>query len=117
MEGLGYGGKFALLNRLGLLIVGILKYVLPYRFSFVLFFIWGQFPSISPKGLYSKGRLNGSFFFLRYKFRGHIFGNAYAWRGLFSEFYGICNKMFENKESLTIVKSDFFLCHPKKCSI
>ena len=27
--------------------------------------------------------------FLRYKFRGLIFGGAYTWRGLFSEFYGI----------------------------
>ena len=27
--------------------------------------------------------------FLRYPFRGLIFGGAYTWRGLFSEFYGI----------------------------
>ena len=27
--------------------------------------------------------------FLRYEFGGLIFGGAYAWRGLFSEFYGI----------------------------
>ena len=27
--------------------------------------------------------------FLRYRFRGLIFGGAYTWRGLFSEFYGI----------------------------
>ena len=27
--------------------------------------------------------------FLRYKFGGLIFGGAYTWRGLFSEFYGI----------------------------
>ena len=27
--------------------------------------------------------------FLRYDFRGLIFGGAYTWRGLFSEFYGI----------------------------
>ena len=26
--------------------------------------------------------------FLRYDFRGLIFGGAYTWRGLFSEFYG-----------------------------
>ena len=26
--------------------------------------------------------------FLRYKFEGLIFGAAYTWRGLFSEFYG-----------------------------
>ena len=27
--------------------------------------------------------------FLRYDFGGLIFGGAYSWRGLFSEFYGI----------------------------
>ena len=27
--------------------------------------------------------------FLRYEFGGLIFGRAYRWRGLFSEFYGI----------------------------
>ena len=27
--------------------------------------------------------------FLRYDFRGLIFGGAYTWRGLFPEFYGI----------------------------
>ena len=27
--------------------------------------------------------------FLRYNFEGFIFGGAYTWRGLFSEFYGI----------------------------
>ena len=27
--------------------------------------------------------------FLRYEFEGLIFGGAYTWRGLFSEFYGI----------------------------
>ena len=27
--------------------------------------------------------------FLRYRFGGLIFGGAYAWRGLFSEFYGM----------------------------
>ena len=27
--------------------------------------------------------------FLRYRFGGLIFGRAYTWRGLFSEFYGI----------------------------
>ena len=27
--------------------------------------------------------------FLRYEFGGLVFGGAYTWRGLFSEFYGI----------------------------
>ena len=33
-----------------------------------------------------KGNFNGGF--LRYDFGGLIFGGAYTWRGLFSEFYG-----------------------------
>ena len=30
--------------------------------------------------------------FLRYEFGGLIFGGAYTWSGLFSEFYGILQK-------------------------
>ena len=42
----------------------------------------------SPRGLIFKlkGRFNGCFFVLRVW--GLIFGGAYTWRGLFSEFYG-----------------------------
>ena len=29
--------------------------------------------------------------FLRYRLEGLIFGGAYTWRGLFSEFYGMFN--------------------------
>ena len=39
-----------------------------------------------PGGLYLEERFNGGFFALRVW--GLIFGGAYAWRGLFSEFYG-----------------------------
>ena len=38
-------------------------------------------------GLYSEGRFNEGF--LRYEFVRLIFGGAYTWRGLFSEFYGV----------------------------
>ena len=46
----------------------------------------------------SKCKLRGAYIwrcdltegFLRYDFGGLIFGGAYTWRGLFSEFYGIC---------------------------
>ena len=41
-----------------------------------------------PGGLYSEGQFNRVF--LRYDFVGLIFGGAYTWRGLFSEFYGMC---------------------------
>ena len=40
-----------------------------------------------PGGLYLEGRFNGGFFAL--PVWGLIFGGAYTWRGLFSEFYGI----------------------------
>ena len=46
-----------------------------YDVCFVLLCIRGQFPSTSPP----EG-------FLRYDFGGLIFGGAYPWRGLFSEF-------------------------------
>ena len=46
------------------------------------------FPSTSPWGAYIwRGDLTKGF--LRYRFGGLIFGGAYTWRGLFSEFYGI----------------------------
>ena len=36
----------------------------------------------------SGGLYYGGFFALRVWWAGHIFGGAYTWRGLFSEFYG-----------------------------
>ena len=47
----------------------------------------GNFPSTSPWGAYIwRGDLTEGF--LRYRFGGLIFGGAYTWRSLFSEFYG-----------------------------
>ena len=47
----------------------------------------GNFPSTSPRGLkFGGGDLKERF--LQYRFGGLIFGVAYTWRGLFSEFYG-----------------------------
>ena len=40
-----------------------------------------------PGGLYLEEYLTEGF--LRYEFGGLVFGGAYTWRGLFSEFYGI----------------------------
>ena len=58
-------------------------------FALCCFVFEGNFPSTSPPGgLYLEGRFNGVFF-LCYEFGGLIFGRAYTWRGLFSEFYGI----------------------------
>ena len=49
-------------------------------FSLFYFVFEGNFPSTSPPGdLYSD------------RFGGLMFGGAYTWRGLFSEFYGISN--------------------------
>ena len=56
---------------------------------FALFYVVfeGNFPSTSPWGAYIwRGDLTEGF--LRYRFGGLIFGGAYTWRGLFSEFYG-----------------------------
>ena len=48
----------------------------------------GNFPSTSPQGAYIwRGDLTEGF--LRYQFGGLLFGAAYTWRGLFSEFYGM----------------------------
>ena len=54
-----------------------------YHFCFVLLCIRGQIPSTSIR----RGDLMEGF--LRYNFGGLIFGGAYTWRGLFSEFYGM----------------------------
>ena len=59
-------------------------------FALFYFAFEGNFPSTSRPpgggGVYLEGRFNGGF--LRYRIWGLIFGGAYTWRGLFSEFYG-----------------------------
>ena len=57
-------------------------------FALVLFCIWGQFSKYKPPEAYIwRGDLTETF--LHYQFGGLIFGGAYTWRGLFSEFYGM----------------------------
>ena len=57
-------------------------------FALFYFVFEGNFPSTSPRGAYIwRGDLTEGF--LRYRFGGLIFGGAYTWRGLFSEFYDI----------------------------
>ena len=66
-------------------------YMLLYRPFFALFYFVfeGNFPSIqTPEGLYSEGRFNGG---------------TYIWRGLFSEFYGMCMLYFWNKVIVFII--------------
>ena len=56
-------------------------------FALLYFVFEGNFPSTSHRGAYIwRGDLTESF--LRYRIGGLIFGEAYKWRGLFSEFYG-----------------------------
>ena len=57
-------------------------------FSLFFFLFKGNFQVQAPRGAYIwRGDLTEGF--LRYEFGGLIFGGAYTWRGLFSEFYGI----------------------------
>ena len=60
-------------------------YVLLYSFCFVLFLIWGQFPSTSPQGCVFGDAIYQRVFCVTSLGRGW---GAYIWRGLFSEFYG-----------------------------
>ena len=56
-------------------------------FALFYFVFEGNFPSTSPRGAYIwRGDLTEGF--LCYRFVGLIFGGAYTWRGLFSEFCG-----------------------------
>ena len=93
-----YGGRFALQNRLG----SPYTWKEIYRFCFVLLCkvegnfqvpaLWGRGGGGGGEGgLYLEGRFNRGF--LRYEFGGLIFGGAYTWRVLFSEFYGNCSSV------------------------
>ena len=57
-------------------------------FALFYFVLEGKFQVQAPRGAYFR-RGNLTECFLRYDFRGPIFGGAYTWRGLFSEFYGM----------------------------
>ena len=79
-----YGAKFAFQNRLGYLVVGR-KFTI---FALFYFVFDGKFQVQAAPGAYiRRGDLTEGFW--HYHFGGLIFGGAYTWRGLFSEFYGI----------------------------
>ena len=79
-----YGGKFAFKNRLG----SPSSWKEIDRFSLFYFVFDGYFQVQVPRGAYIwSGDLKEGF--LRYEYGKLIFGGAYTWRGLFSEFYGI----------------------------
>ena len=86
MEGLIYGGKFAFQIDWASLIVGS-KFTV---FALFYFVFESNFSKYKPLGAYIwRGDLTEVFlrFFLR--FFTPIFGGAYMWRGLFSEFYSM----------------------------
>ena len=57
-------------------------------FALFYFVLEGNFPTTSsPEAYIWRSDLTEGF--LRYQFEGLIFGWAFSWRGLFSEFYGI----------------------------
>ena len=60
-------------------------------FASFYFVYESNFPSTSPqRGYIWRGDLTVGF--LCYRFGGLVFGEAYTWRGLFSEFYGTISK-------------------------
>jgi len=76
-------GNFRFKIDLASLIVGR-KFTI---FALFYFAFEGNFRVQAPGGAYIwGGDLTEGF--LRYRFGGIIFGGAYTWRGLFSEFYG-----------------------------
>ena len=78
-----YGEKFAFQNRLAQFVVGR-KFTI---FALFYFVFEGKFQEQASRGAYiRRGDLTEGF--LRQDFGGLIFGGAYTWRGLFSEFYG-----------------------------
>ena len=77
-------------------------------FALFYFVFKGNFPSTSPRGAYNylEGRFNGASF--ASPVRGLIFGGAYTWRDLFSEFYGIVVRLFGFSPAfVSLVKQQF----------
>ena len=91
MEGLIFGGAYLRWEICFSKSIGLalwLEVNLPFWLCFTLY-LRAIFQLQAPGGLYLEGRFNGEFFTL--PVWGLIFGGAYTWRGLFSEFYGIFN--------------------------
>ena len=88
MEGLIFGGAYVrreicVSKSIGLACSGR-KFTI---FALFYFVFEGKFQVQAPRGAYiRRGDLTEGF--LRYDFGGLIFGGAYTWRGLFSQFYG-----------------------------
>ena len=72
-------------------------------FALFYFVFEGKFQVQAPRGAYiRRGDLTEGF--LRYDFGGLILGEAYTWRGLFSEFYGIFHWQMEDPWSFIYLK-------------
>ena len=83
-EGFMYRGKFTFKNRLR----QPYSWQEIYRFSLFYFVFEGNFQVQATWGAYIwRGDLTEDF--LRYEFGGLIFGGAYTWTSLFSEFHGM----------------------------
>ena len=99
-----YGGKFTFQNRLGYLAVER-KFTI---FALFYFVFGAKFQVQAPPGTYfRRGDLTEGF--LRCDFGGLIFGGAYTWRGLFSEFYGIMRPWIL---LFVVLKTTIFGLHP-----
>ena len=73
-------------------------------FALFYFVFEGKFQVQAPRGAYiRRGDLTEGF--LRYDFGGLIFGGAYTWRGLFSEFYGIIQTKVKLNHNIFIISS------------
>ena len=94
-EGLIFGGAYI---RRGLSTEGNLRFKIDWAslivgskftvFALFYFVFEGNFQVQAPRGAYfRRGNLTEGF--LRYESGGLIFGGAYTWMGLFSEFYGM----------------------------
>ena len=98
-----YGGKFAFQNRLSWLLVGW-KFTIFALFCFVFEV---KFQVQAPREDYIR-RSDLTEGFLCYDFGGLIFGGAYTWRGLFSEFYGIFPRPVWGYKAVSYLSHDFF---------
>ena len=77
-------------------------------FALFYFVFESNFPSTSPRGAYIwRGDLTEGF--LCYQIGGLIFGGAYTWRGLFSEFYGISKLLYVISRAVRPVKFETIL--------
>ena len=89
MEGLIFGGAYVRREIWVSKVIGQAyswKEILPFLFCFVLYL--GAISKCKPPAVIFGGAIKRRVFCVT-SLGGLIFGRAYTWRGLFSEFYGI----------------------------